>query len=266
MKTKLLLLLCLFAPVASHAQWLDEAIMQCQYRLVYIKDTLRPKAVTTDLMLLQIGKKISLFYSYKTFRVDSLLQVDVKNGLSVNEILAKKNAYGAKGATYNIVKNHAEKEIMVTDIIGTDNYKYTEPVENLSWELLPDTLTVAGYRCQKALCFFGGRHYEAWFTTAIPVSDGPWKFSGLPGLILKVQDTQKHYLFECTGLRNLRHPEPIRLGEKAYIAVSKKDFFKIEKRYREDPIEYLSNSSGIKVAVKGGIKVPKRSYNPIERQ
>jgi hypothetical protein len=42
MKTKLLLLLCLFAPVASNAQLLDEAVIQCQYMLVYVKDTLKP--------------------------------------------------------------------------------------------------------------------------------------------------------------------------------------------------------------------------------
>jgi GLPGLI family protein len=216
-------------------------------------------------MLLQIGKKISQFYSYNTFRVDSLMQIDLKNGLPVNEILAKKNAYGAKGATYNMLKNHADKEIIVTDIIGTDNYKYTEPLGSLSWELLPDTLTVAGYRCQKALCFFGGRHYEAWFTTAIPVSDGPWKFSGLPGLILKIQDTQQHYRFECTGLRNLSNPVPIRLEEKSYIVISKKDFFKVEKRFNEDPIGYLNNNSGVKITVTDGKAPPKRLYNPIER-
>jgi GLPGLI family protein len=135
---------------------------------------------------------------------------------------------------------------------------------SLSWELLPDTLTVAGYPCQKARCFFSGRHYEAWFTTAIPVSDGPWKFSGLPGLILKIQDTQKHYQFECTGLRNLSNPTPIGLEEKSYIVVSKKDFFKVEKRFNEDPIAFL-NSTGVTITVEGNQKAPKPPYNPIER-
>jgi len=43
-----------------------------------------------------------------------------------------------------------------------------------------DTLTVAGYVCQKATCLFRGRDYTAWFSNDIPISNGPWKFGGFP--------------------------------------------------------------------------------------
>ena len=55
------------------------------------------------------------------------------------------------------------------------------------WKILDDTLTIAGYKCQKATTSFSGSATTAWFTTALPVNAGPEMFAGLPGLILKLQ-------------------------------------------------------------------------------
>jgi len=57
-------------------------------------------------------------------------------------------------------------------------------------------MTIEGYLCQKAICSWRGRDYETWFTSEIPISEGSWKFHGLPGLIIKLHDTQKHYEFD----------------------------------------------------------------------
>ena len=52
-----------------------------------------------------------------------------------------------------------------------------------------------GFNCQQATVHFRGRNYEAWFTEEIPTSVGPWKFFGLPGLILEVKDSQNRVYF-----------------------------------------------------------------------
>ena len=44
---------------------------------------------------------------------------------------------------------------------------------------------MASFDCQKAECDFRGRRWEAWFTTEIPVGEGPWKLRGLPGTYRK---------------------------------------------------------------------------------
>ena len=46
-----------------------------------------------------------------------------------------------------------------------------------------------------------GRNYHAWFAPEIPLNEGPWKFNGLPGLILEVYDTQDHYHFTLIGMQ-----------------------------------------------------------------
>ncbi len=57
---------------------------------------------------------------------------------------------------------------------------------------------------------FRGRTWEAWFTNQIPVSNGPWKFHGLPGIIMQVSNDQNHFSFTCIGIS--REKVPIKNG------------------------------------------------------
>jgi GLPGLI family protein len=86
------------------------------------------------------------------------------------------------------------------------NSRYTEDYPLQKWSITTDTMTILNYVCQKATCDFRGRTYDAWFTTAIPIAQGPWKFGGLPGLILKVYDTKKIYVFEAVQIKNEKTP------------------------------------------------------------
>lgn len=71
------------------------------------------------------------------------------------------------------------------------------------WEIVAENDTIFGYLCQKAKINYSGRHYTAWFTDQIPINDGPWKFVGLPGLILKVVDDQDLFQWVAIGLENI---------------------------------------------------------------
>lgn len=67
-------------------------------------------------------------------------------------------------------------------------YRVKEPMNSIEWKIGNQTKSILGYTCQKATAHFRGRNYTAWFTHEIPVSYGPWKFNGLPGLILEVDE------------------------------------------------------------------------------
>lgn len=62
-----------------------------------------------------------------------------------------------------------------------------DTLNNFNWNLTNDTLTILGYKCNSATTIFRGRHYKVFYTSNLNYSDGPWKFCGLPGLILKAK-------------------------------------------------------------------------------
>ena len=76
---------------------------------------------------------------------------------------------------------------LVTDFNG--NYlQINDTITSLNWKLIDDERTILGATCSKATTTFRGREYEVWYNKDIPVSNGPWKFDGLPGLIYLMQE------------------------------------------------------------------------------
>lgn len=72
---------------------------------------------------------------------------------------------------------------------------------DIKWELLDETKMFKGMQVQKAVTNFRGRSYTAWFNPAIPIPDGPWKYRGLPGLIVEIYDEKKHIRIEMEAMQ-----------------------------------------------------------------
>lgn len=77
---------------------------------------------------------------------------------------------------------------------------YTEPFSEIEWTIGDSVKTVLGYECQMAETDYHGRHWTAWFTTEIPLQDGPWKLCGLPGLILEATESTGQHSFTANGI------------------------------------------------------------------
>lgn len=99
----------------------------------------------------------------------------------------------------------------------------TEKLPNLKWEILNDTLSILGFKTQKAKLNFRGRAYFAWFSTKIKISDGPYKFHGLPGLILKIESTDGKFTFEAYSLK-------LNILEENFSITSLRDKYRNKKR------------------------------------
>ena len=81
--------------------------------------------------------------------------------------------------------------------------------------------------------------YEAWYTEELPLATGPWKFHGLPGLILSVNDTGDDggiIRFEATGIR--RAEVPVTMADLNYLKTSRKKFLATERKFMTDPVSY----------------------------
>lgn len=91
-------------------------------------------------------------------------------------------------------------EITYYDILGNNEFQYAETL-NFNWKLGNETKTLKGYNCRNATVSYGGREWEAWYTTDLPINAGPYKFRGLPGLIVKITDETNSYDFELYSLK-----------------------------------------------------------------
>lgn len=81
-----------------------------------------------------------------------------------------------------------------------DSYFAFESHDRINWKIISDTKTKENWKLQKATANFGGRIWEAWCTTDIPFSEGPYKFNGLPGLIVELKDSKNNFNFELTKI------------------------------------------------------------------
>ncbi len=68
------------------------------------------------------------------------------------------------------------------------------------WTLKNETKKIKSFTCKKATTSFRGRTYTAWYTEELSVIGGPWKFDGLPGLILAVSSDDNVLSIEATKI------------------------------------------------------------------
>jgi len=225
---------------------MDDAFLECIYNAKYVRDTLNPEEnIKEDVLMLMIGPKASKFYSQKTFLADSTIRAEMTGSRSLD--LGSHSKY-EQGETYILYKDREKGELTYTDKISMDHFMFQEKLEPQQWEILDETKEILGYECQKAVCDFRGRRYKAWFTWELPISDGPWKFEGLPGLIMAVADDQGHYSFEMAGITRVENV-PINYADAKYHKTKRKDFLKTLYKYASDPLGYLQNNSGAQITI-----------------
>ena len=94
-----------------------------------------------------------------------------------------------------IYKDFSANSLKIREKIWGKPFISQENIPALAWEINTETKKIGSFDCQLAKTNFRGRQYMAWFCKDIPFSDGPWKFSGLPGLILEIYDSKMDYQF-----------------------------------------------------------------------
>jgi GLPGLI family protein len=208
---------------------LDSAL----FRVVYKVDIQALKEndpfTVTDTMALDIGNTWSVYYDLYRHYKDSVYNYNHLNNspreifilssnreelnkrLETRQEIYEMSDKRKNGESARIYKNRKKNEIMTIDdgpLEGVDThtlFRFTENIKPMEWIITEDTLTVLNYLCQKATTSFRGRNYTAWFNIEIPINEGPWKLYGLPGIIMKVEDSDNTYCFQAIGLQDLKN-------------------------------------------------------------
>ncbi len=125
-----------------------------------------------------------------------------------------------RDTTFTYVKIDYNEAIILQPVVqkfvpgvGTElSMLLKEPLKLFKWELGKDTKTILGYQCNKATCNFRGRDYVAYFTRDIPFKAAPWKFHGLPGVVLEVYSTDEFCKWTAIALKIKPHEKEIELS------------------------------------------------------
>lgn len=230
-----ILSLCLLA-IAANAQ--PKAEIEVSYE-AHHPNLRNGKDDLTSQYILLANAGESKFYSPGTEYVDSLKSTP-DGKAKLNEIT--RNAYMSgkwddiprSDGSYYVVKSGDKYKYY--DNSGLEKYVYEEPVAELGWQIGDSTKTVLGYECVMATVDYHGRRWTAWFSPEIPVNAGPWKFAGLPGLILEAAADGNLYSFIATGLQQTDKPiTPIYLAEE-YEETDRRGFLKARRSFLDNPL------------------------------
>lgn len=160
-------------------------------------------------------------------------------------VIDLRKAEPVKCMDFEFLKNYPKNGLtLFQDSWVLTTYHCIEKDETPDWQLIPDsTTTIIGYHCQLAKTNFKGRTWLAWYAEDIPVSEGPWKLCGLPGLILRAYDAQQQFYLNAIGLEDLNGKETLKYAKPEEAEkVSQSDLTKI--KLRDDGSEMLRDENG----------------------
>lgn len=241
---------------------LDSARYEITYKLEKVVNIEKPDEKEVDIQKLLIGLNLSKYFSYLLFQNDSVCTILEKQG---RDFPSPPRAAG----NYEVYKNYQTGKQTVVKRVDETLFRYEEDKPVFNWVIQSDRKSIMTYPCQKATTEFRGRKYEAWFTASIPIPEGPYKFGGLPGLILELMDDQQHFVFTCIGIKKLIPSLPIKKRNWPYTESTREKIHEFLERKHRNPTAYYK-SRGVTFAAKidGKIVINPTNYslpyNPIE--
>lgn len=220
--------------------------------------------IDTENMSLFVGTKSSIYISPTKLIIDAARTAIVKKGGSIYDLIDIKKKYPKNKIQSSIKKNYSAKNFIYQNDLITKTFQFNKiPLPIFNWKITNTTKTLLGYKCQLATLTYKGRDYKAWFSTAIPIQDGPWKFYGLPGLIFKIADTQNHYSFVLKEIKKETKKMPQQKAGKKVIKVTSKTYLKSVKAVFNQIAERSLGESRVKMK-KAAKSIGTKKGNPIE--
>jgi GLPGLI family protein len=205
------------------------------------KDSARLDKVMTSL---DITSKKSIYQDFTIPAQDSIITAEVEAMEKSGTWKDMMKSIKMPKFTYKVAKTYPSMTSTYQDRISRSMFGYDEDLK-FDWKISNEKQKIGEYNTQKATTEFGGRKWNAWFTTDIPFPDGPYKFSGLPGLIVKIEDEDKNYSWELKGNKKIQNysekSEAEKINEKygmssILIPVTKEKFEKAYDNFKQDPL------------------------------
>ncbi|MDQ0593303.1 GLPGLI family protein [Chryseobacterium ginsenosidimutans] len=199
---KFILIICLISYRFIFSQELEYSNIKCNYLTTFLTDTTNINTKKEELTGLWIGKNSSLFKSDQKAKYDSLTKESTKKSM-LNPINGKIIIDFSK-IPRAFFKPEVYKEgnsVKIFDKIMGTNYEY-ESDQKINWTLVDETKIISTYKFRKAIGKYRNKNITAWYTEEVPISEGPYTFKGLPGLVVEAYDDKDFFHFTLIKLKN----------------------------------------------------------------
>lgn len=205
------------------------------------KDSARIDKVMT---VLDITKKKSIYQDYSGVAQDSLIVATVKKMETSGTFIDITKVIKMPKFAYKVNKAYPTMKQTYIDKISNKTFGYEDELK-FDWKITTEKQKIGEYNTQKATTEYGGRKWTAWFSSDIPLQDGPYRFYGLPGLIVKIEDDAKNYSWELKGNKQIPNYQEVSEAEKMLAKygmnsdvniITKDKFDKSMANYKADPL------------------------------
>lgn len=261
----------------------DTTRLRITYSMEY-KQTSNSDTYFNMLTVVQVGTTCTKYYSMRRQFIDDIAIDDAKHAKQLAPLpeAGIRHSYTEREKIIDAIagEDRMNSEIWIdnlnekltershTYVVKNSSIEYNEPCQVFEWEHQSQTDTIAGYPCFTATTTFRGRAWTVWYTTDISVDAGPWKFCGLPGLILQAKDATGDYYWTCRELRQTG--EPIVYYKVRSNFVSRDQWRKYMLRIHEAPVATMGGNSSVAFYYVGEDSIQQLDddwtipYNPIE--
>ncbi|MFP3599211.1 GLPGLI family protein [Chryseobacterium sp. SIMBA_029] len=198
MYKKLFQLLALVFNVLSYAQSYKQDTLRGEFAYqLKAKINTQTDYKHEELFSLQIGDHRAFFASAVSLKGDSVMATSgtMTHNPDGSITLGWKKGVVIPKTSFTFTIIQSSENIQYFQLAGMSLLTYKEPIIK-NWKLIDETKIINTITCKKAEVTFKGRNWTAWYSTDIPFPYGPYKFSGLPGLIIKITDDKGDYDFE----------------------------------------------------------------------
>lgn len=242
------------------------------YKLDYKRDSLSSDFINMD-MILEIQKDYTKFYFQKLLKIDSIIKARNKRmtfSIPLQQIV-KRKAHTFENENFVNVE---------------DKYYTFSSSDEMKWKISDSLKNYNTYKLQKAETFWAGRKWTAWFCQEIPISEGPYKFRGLPGLIIELKDSKNNFNYSLISIKKMdidydtKNVVETNLGD-APIKINLMQYQKLLLNTYNNPFSQFENMKntdwsflingkeittmeGLKEIIKDNQSDIRKHYNPIE--
>lgn len=207
---------------------------KASYKCIY--EVNKPDGVhqaKSENFILLVGNEYTLFLGETKMLFDSVSKET--NDISILLGITPRGANGFHLSKEKILFSRKENLFIVEDKPPASEEMYYTEKKVLNWKITDEHKLINNWKCQKAETELGGRQYSIWFTKEVPLSVGPYKFWGLPGIVVEAHDSDCLFSFKLKSIQKINYPKMIEFSTKKTAKSTKEKMQEVYLTFAQNP-------------------------------